>query len=85
MQLAQYYIRIGLDTEALTVYHRIQQFDPILEEVGLSLMKTYDRLGNKDPVVTQYNQLAAALRQEAGINPGLEVELWYQQWKKSNL
>ncbi|WP_405154525.1 response regulator [Paenibacillus sp. FSL K6-0108] len=85
MQLAQYYIGMGLDTEALTVYHRIQQFDPILEEVGLSLMKTYDRLGNKDPVVTQYNQLAAALRQEAGINPGLEVELWYQQWKKSNL
>ncbi|WP_336763225.1 response regulator [Paenibacillus sp. USHLN196] len=85
MQLAQYYIDLGQNTEALTLYHRIQQFEPSLEEVGLALMKTYDRLGNKDPVVAQYNQLVTTLEQEAGIGPGLEVELWYQQWKNSNI
>ncbi|WP_440114782.1 response regulator [Paenibacillus sp. QZ-Y1] len=85
MQLAQYYIGLGQNTEALTLYHRVQQFEPSLEEVGLSLMKTYDRLGNKDPVIAQYNQLVTALEQEAGIRPGLEVELWYHEWKKSNI
>ncbi|MEK4277132.1 response regulator [Paenibacillus sp. FSL R7-0026] len=85
MQLAQYYIELGQNTEALTLYYRVQQFEPSLEEVGLALMKTYDRLGNKDPVVAQYNQLVIALEQEAGIRPGLEVELWYQQWKNSNI
>lgn len=84
MQLAQYYIDLGQNTEALTLYHRIQQFEPSLEEVGLALMKTYDRLGNKDPVIAQYNQLVTTLEQEAGIRLGLEVELWYQQWKQSN-
>lgn len=85
MQLAQCYVELGLSTEALKIYHRVQQFDPILEEVALSLMKTYDRLGNKDPVIAQYNRLVTALEQEAGIRPGLEVELWYQEWKKSNI
>ncbi|WP_340399965.1 response regulator [Paenibacillus sp. FSL H8-0079] len=85
MQLAQYYIELGQHTEALTLYHRVQQFEPSLEQVGLALMKTYDRLGNKDPVIAQYNQLVTALEQEAGIRPGLEVELWYQQWKNSNI
>ncbi|WP_458124680.1 response regulator [Paenibacillus sp. Z3-2] len=85
MQLAQYYIGLGQNTEALALYHRVQQFEPSLEEVGLALMKTYDRLGNKDPVIAQYNQLVTALQQEAGIRPGLEVELWYQQWKHSNI
>ncbi|KAA2301922.1 DNA-binding response regulator, partial [Clostridioides difficile] len=80
-----YYIELGQNTEALTLYYRVQQFEPSLEEVGLALMKTYDRLGNKDPVVAQYNQLVIALEQEAGIRPGLEVELWYQQWKNSNI
>ncbi|MGN7414658.1 response regulator [Paenibacillus sp. SAF-068] len=85
MQLAEYYIELGQHTEALTLYHRVQQFEPSLEQVGLALMKTYDRLGNKDPVIAQYNQLVTALEQEAGIRPGLEVELWYQQWKQSNM
>ncbi|RPK18251.1 response regulator [Paenibacillus xylanexedens] len=85
MQLAQYCIDLGQNTEALTLYHRVQQFEPSLEQVGLALMKTYDRLGNKDPVIAQYNQMVTTLEQEAGIRPGLEVELWYQQWKQSNI
>ncbi|MNC70750.1 Bacterial transcriptional activator domain protein [compost metagenome] len=67
------------------LYHQMQQFDPMMEEVSLSLMKLYDRLGNKDPVVAQYHQLAAALQQEAGVDPGPEVESWYQEWKTRNI
>lgn len=85
LKLAQYYIESGHPNEALMLYHQMQQFDPMMEEVSLSLMKLYDRLGNKEPVVAQYHQLAAALQQEAGVDPGPEVESWYREWKTRNI
>ncbi|MCC3376311.1 response regulator [Cohnella sp. REN36] len=84
-QLAQYYAGQGMDEEALAVHHRIQQFEPLLEDNSLSLMRIYDRLGDAGSVESQYNQLVAALRQEAGIEPGREIEDWYWQWKEAGV
>ncbi|WP_342553479.1 response regulator [Paenibacillus sp. FSL R7-0652] len=84
MKLAQYYMDADQHNEAIVLYHRMHQFDPTMEEISLSLMKLYAELGNKDPVVAQYNQLAAALQQEAGIDPGFDVQFWYDEWKNKN-
>ncbi|GBF75938.1 DNA-binding response regulator [Paenibacillus sp. 598K] len=79
--LADYYDVRDAHTEAIAIYHRLQQFEPGLESAALSLMKIYHRLHNAIAVEQQYQRLVKTLQQEAGVRPGHEVNRWYAEWK----
>jgi len=79
--LADYYAARDAHTEAIAIYHRMQQYEPGLESAALSLMKIYHRLNNAIAVEQQYQRLVKTLLQEASVRPGDEVNRWYAEWK----
>ncbi|MBW7476992.1 response regulator [Paenibacillus oenotherae] len=82
--LGQYYDRNGKDHEALAIYHRAVQHEPLLEEGHLALMSIYDRLKDYDSVELQYRHMVGVLKREADVSPGKETVEWYQRWQLAN-
>jgi two-component system LytT family response regulator len=83
IQLGRFYSNQDMNTQALAVYHRIQQLDPLSEENALVLMELYARLHDAESVETQYHHIAQMLKQEVGVDPGPEITAWYRQWKQA--
>ncbi|TDG00196.1 response regulator [Paenibacillus piri] len=82
-QLGQYYCALGMETEALAVYHRMQRLDPLLEDSCLALMRIYAGRKDAESVELQFHYLAEKLQQEAGAVPGPEITEWYRRWKQA--
>lgn len=79
--LAGYYLDKGKDVDALSIYYRLVQHDPMLEQGHLAIMHIHDRLHNQKAVEMQYQLMVRTLEQEAGVRPGDEVTKWYSDWK----
>jgi two-component system, LytTR family, response regulator len=80
--VAGYLESVGEYARALAVYHRIQRFHPHVEETYVTLMKLYDRLGDRDAVEREYMKLTRMLSEEYGVAPQQTVREWYLRWKK---
>lgn len=79
--LGQFYDSNGNDLEALAVYHRIVQLEPLFEEGYLGLMRIYNRLKDYEAVQQQYRHMVEMLKQEADIEPSRESMAWYEEWQ----
>ncbi|CAH1215445.1 Protein-glutamate methylesterase/protein-glutamine glutaminase [Paenibacillus plantiphilus] len=82
--LGQFYDRNGRDREALAIYHRVVQHEPLLEEAHMAIMNIYDRLKDNDSVELQYRHMVGVLKQEADVSPSQEILEWYQSWQLAN-
>lgn len=82
--LAEYYLSVGKELEALSLYHRVVQHDPLLEESHFKIICLYDRLNERKSVAKHYQFMVSVLEKEAGVRPGSEIIDWYNKWKRSN-
>lgn len=80
--LASYYLEQGRELDALTIYHRILQLDPALEEGHMALMRIYDRLNDRSSVEQQYALMIKSLKREADVEPSTESMEWYRKWQQ---
>ncbi|MEK3885184.1 response regulator [Paenibacillus sp. PL2-23] len=83
-ELAEYYQGIGKHREALALYGRMIKLDPALEQAHWAIMRIYDGMNDRSSVHAQYELLAAALEQSAGIQPDPALIAWYEQWSSGN-
>ncbi|WP_248924181.1 response regulator [Paenibacillus hamazuiensis] len=84
LQLGQFYHSLGMNMEALGVYHQIQERDPLYEDSYFALMNLYARLDDTESVEKQYEFMIRTLEQEAGVDPSPGIMEWYAQWKRSD-
>ncbi|UFJ41044.1 response regulator [Brevibacillus humidisoli] len=82
LQLAEYLIEYGKFANALAICHRIIYFHPHVEEGYFTLMRLYDRLGDRDSVEQQYHKLVKMLEEEFGAEPHPSIQQWFRLWKK---
>ncbi|HIW33750.1 MAG TPA: response regulator [Candidatus Paenibacillus intestinavium] len=82
--LATYYINNEKEMDALSIYQRVVQHDPMLEEGHLAIMRIYAGLNDSSSVEIQYEHMVSALQQEADMNPSDEVMTWYRDWQTMN-
>ncbi|MDF2716703.1 MAG: DNA-binding response regulator [Paenibacillus sp.] len=80
-RLAQFYCEQGMETEAISVYYRMQQLDPLLEQSYIGLMNLYAGMKDMDAFEAQYNLAVKVIREEAGAAPGPEITACYRRWK----
>ncbi|WP_028551686.1 response regulator [Paenibacillus sp. UNC451MF] len=78
--LGDYYTRQGMISEAMRVYHRMQQQYPYYEESYFALMQLYSILNERTAVEEQYKQLTSIM-QELDVLPNEKIVIWYEQWK----
>ncbi|MCU6797170.1 response regulator [Paenibacillus sp. WQ 127069] len=81
-QLGRFYLSQDLNIKALSVYHKIQNQDPLYEDSYLELMKIYARLNDTGSVDKQYQLIIRMLEQEEEIDPCRDILEWYTQWKQ---
>ncbi|MFS0725302.1 response regulator [Paenibacillus sp. 1P07SE] len=81
-RLGRFYEKQGMDNELISLYHKIQQLDPLLEESYLVLMKAYARLQHPASVHKQFEHLQSVLRHEMQASPNGEIDFWYKKWVK---
>lgn len=80
-RLGQFYGEHGMDTEAISVYYRMQQLEPLLEHSYIGLMNVYARLKDMDSVDAQFNLAVRVMKEEAGAGPGPEITACYRRVK----
>ncbi|SFL76044.1 Two-component response regulator, SAPR family, consists of REC, wHTH and BTAD domains [Paenibacillus sp. 1_12] len=81
-QVADCYAQNRMWNEAVQVYLRIQQEQPLSEDSFFSLMKLYDHMGQRASVEEQYQLLLKMLDQELNLEPKREIILWFENWKQ---
>lgn len=69
--------------EALKLLERIQELDPFHEAEGLAVMRLYDRLGHYDKLLSYYERLEGAFREELDLPVPAELSRWLEQWRKN--
>ena len=78
-RLAHHYLENGEFDHAVTCLRTILRFNPLLENIHISLMKAYSRMGDRLAVMQQYQTLSRDLEEELGIKPGPKTrELYYE-------
>lgn len=83
-KVADFLVSVGKYTEAIVIYHRIQDIYPYVEDHYFMLMKLYDELGDRDSVERQYKCLEKMSAVEYGVKPDPRIQAWYQE-KRRNL
>ncbi|WP_240418433.1 response regulator [Paenibacillus periandrae] len=81
-QVAECYSQNGMWSEAVQVYHRIQQEQPLSEDSFFALMKLYDLMGQRASVEEQYQLLLKMLEQELNLEPKGEITHWFECWRQ---
>ncbi|TMV52142.1 response regulator [Paenibacillus mesophilus] len=80
-RLGQFYGDHGMNTQAISVYNRMQQLDPLLEHSYIGLMNVFALLKDMDSVEAQFNLAVRVLNEEAGAGPGPEITACYRRLK----
>lgn len=81
--LAQFYMETGKESEAISVYYRIQQLDPLLPLSYTGLMALYARSKDAHAFEAQYAGAVKTYSEEAGGAPPPYVTDCYQLWRKA--
>ncbi len=81
VQTAQYYAGESLLTEAIAVYQKMIDVQPLNEANYLQLMKFYDEVGEIDGIETCYRQLKRMLLEELDEEVSEDARQWYEGWK----
>lgn len=82
--LGDFYAEHDMLSEAIHVYHQVQQQYPYYEDSYFSLMRLYERLEERAAVEEQYNRLSIILEEEMDTVPDGKIQMWYQQWREAN-
>lgn len=80
-QLAEYYSKQSMLTEAIAVYQKIIDIQPLNETNYWQLMKFYDKLGESEAIEVCYRQLRRTLQEELDEDVTEELQEWYEAWK----
>lgn len=77
--LAQHYFQLG-EYKMVELYLKtLLLTNPFLESAHQLLMKSYARMGNRVAIERQYVTLCRLLREELGVEPGIQTEdLYYE-------
>lgn len=76
-QLGQFYSEHEMYSEAISVYYRMQQIDPLLETSYIALMNLFARLNDAESVNVQYNLAVNTMHEAAGTSPGPNIIACY--------
>lgn len=82
-QIADYYMDRNQDKEAAEHYLQAQTVLPQEETIYFELMVIFARLGDRYSVEKQFELLAAMLRQYYDVAPKSEVQVWFDNWKRT--
>lgn len=77
-KVAEYLVSNGQYIEAISIHHRIQDLFPYVEDNYFTLMRLYDKLGDRASVKFQYRNLEK-VSTEYGIDPNPCIQKWYQE------
>ncbi len=80
-KVTEYLVSNGQYIEAISMYHRIQDLFPYVEDNYFMLMRLYDKLGDRASVDHQYKSLEKMCADEYGIKPDQSIQTWYQERK----
>ncbi|WP_431028676.1 response regulator [Lysinibacillus sp. LZ02] len=80
-QLSKFYIRHENYNAAVNIQERVQSFCPAEEESYFTLMELYGVLNNAIAVEGQYRMLKKMLKEQFGMEPSIEIDKWYEEWK----
>ncbi|MCR2806689.1 response regulator [Paenibacillus soyae] len=80
-RLAAYYMRESDWNAALTLYERIQSFEPYNEEEGLITLQLLERCNQHDKVGLHYRKLQEVFVDDLGISMPSVLEKWYANWR----
>ena len=64
--------------QAIAYALKLLAYDPLLEHIHLILMQCYYNKGNRTAAITQYFSCCKSLREELGISPMSETEIFYR-------
>lgn len=81
-QLSDFYVKQKNYEAAARIEERRQLIHPEEEGSYFTLMKLYDVLNNAVAVEEQYLLLKKLLQEQFAIEPSVEIENWYHNWKK---
>ncbi|MFD2117364.1 response regulator [Paenibacillus yanchengensis] len=81
LSLAEFYVTHNLLPEAVSIYQRMIDIQPLSELVYFKIMKLYAKLGQTEAIELYYRQLSRLLRQELDIDVPVEIASWYESWK----
>ncbi|OXM88423.1 hypothetical protein CF651_00605 [Paenibacillus rigui] len=82
--LADYCFAAGETSEAISLYHKIQAWQPYVGHSYYQLMQMYDAMGNRPGVEEQFKSLASLLSSELNEAPEPHIVAWHEQWKRRN-
>ncbi|MHA7967334.1 response regulator [Paenibacillus sp. CAU 1782] len=80
-QLASYLEEQRRMEEVLRLLEKIQETDPFHEAEGQAVLTLYDRLGQYDRVLSYYNYLESAFREELDLPIPAGLAAWMEQWR----
>jgi len=79
-QIAEFYLQRTMYTEAITLYERIIDRLPYMEDGYFGLMQTLSILNHQVEVRKLYQLLTNKLREEFDVAPSKELTDWYTKW-----
>lgn len=80
-QLAEYYNSFDNSLEAITLYKKMIDRLPLIEDGYFGLMRAYASLNYVTNVRNEYEKLTKVLQEELEVSPSPELNQWYQQWE----
>ncbi|WP_181593012.1 response regulator [Paenibacillus sp. YN15] len=83
-KLADSYLQDGLLPEAVTLLKRVLELNPYYEEGYLSLMKLYDRVGDRAATEACFAELKRNLEDDLGVRLSPKVLQWYDTRREKN-
>ncbi|WP_232697478.1 response regulator [Brevibacillus daliensis] len=82
-EIAEYYTSLGKYTEAISLYQKIRETLPYLEDGYFGLMNIYAALNHPLEVIKQFELISIKCKEELDVTPSKEITDWYYQWKSS--
>ncbi len=77
--LANYHDQKSQNNEALALYRKIIERDPLREEVYREMMRIQGRIGDRSGAIKTYEQCVHTLNNELNLVPSEETRILYQQ------
>lgn len=83
MQIAECYTRLEQFTDAISLYQKVKDKFPDMEDGYFGLMKVYAILNHQGEVRKQFQLVSNKLKEEFDVPPSKELCDWYDHWLNS--